>query len=119
MRGDRRRVALPDFLVDRAAPVDARPGGDVPVCAGVRLERVPAGPVSLRGHSANVTLCHLLSKCYTRATMVEYVGADPDYDPAGDRYGDCAGALHLARAAGGRRERMKVKGKRQKAKRGV
>src|SRR4051812_5775634 len=104
MRGDRRRVALPDLLVDRGAFGSARPGGDVPVCAGVRLERIPASAVSLGGQGANAAVCDLLAEHYSWPAVVEYVGADSDYDPAGDRHGDRAGALYLTWAAGWRRQ---------------
>src|SRR5215218_2161312 len=102
MRGDRRRITLPDLLFDCAAPGSARPSGDVSIRAGILLERVLAGAVSFRGQGANVTVCDLLAECDSWATMVEYVGADPDHDSAGDRHGDRARALHLARPAGRR-----------------
>src|SRR5690349_8939624 len=99
MRGDRWRIALSDLLFDRAATRGTRLGGDIPVRAGVRLERVPAGAVSFRCQGTDAALRDLLAECYSRTTMVEYV--DADYDSAGDRHGDRAGALHLARPAGG------------------
>ena len=55
---------------------------------------------------ANPAVCHLLTECHPRATVVEYVGADPDHDPAGHRHGDRAGALYLTWAAGRRGQRI-------------
>src|SRR6187455_2405148 len=104
MRGDRRRFALPDLLVDRATTGGAWPGGDFPICAGVRLERVSAGTVSIWRQDADIAVCDLLAERYSRAAMVEYVGADPDHDPASDRHGDRAGALYFTRTAGRRGE---------------
>src|SRR5215208_5262370 len=104
MRGDRRRLALPDLLVNRASAGGAWPGGNLPICASVRLERVPSGAVSLGRQGSNITLCDLLAERYPRAPMVEYVGADSNHDHPGDRYGDRAGTLYLARAARRRRE---------------
>jgi len=78
-----------------------RPRGHVSVCAGFRLERVPAGPVPFGREISDIAADGGRPECHPGTAVVVHVRPDPAHDRPRHRHGHCSGALHRARVVGG------------------
>src|SRR5205814_2146066 len=94
------------LLVDRATGVAAGAGSNLPVCAGVCVERIFACAVPVERQRANHAANRRGAERHARTAVVVHVGAHPDNDNAGHRCGNRAGTLHLAGAVGWGGERL-------------